>query len=400
MSEDIVEIFESEVVDKDELLGRNVVAKGEEEVYESQFNDDDVINEIHQFRRQQTEREINKSWNEQLVKEDSNETIERIKVENVPKVEESTKKLGSKLSKSAVIYTNDYALGTNDKRPPEKEPLENSHTMETFKELLRSDFDKQLENLERLSLEAGKENNDTTGSDDYDSSTNVTLPSRLQLNFRDLQRLSRLEAKVTEVENRVGISEVNDPISERTPLVTQINKLYRHLALLESTEADQKTQLDRFKRHLNKLDQDFERTLLDRELRHRASSDLSTSFYSSSSSSTFGNSIIDTPFVVDETMKINDLYVRYHNLQQFDQYIPHLIRRLKPMQAIHDDVIQTVNTVQSLNEQVSEMRAQFSEWSALLERVDAKLDANIEVLRTGLRSVDEKFAQLQKDRQD
>ena len=69
------------------------------------------------------------------------------------------------------------------------------------------------------------------------------------------------------------------------------------------------------------------------------------------------------------------------------------------MQAIHDDVIQTVNTVRSLNEQVSEMRAQFSEWSALLERVDAKLDANIEVLRTGLRSVEEKFEQLQKDQQ-
>ena len=398
MSEEIVEIFESEAVDKDELLGRNTVARGEE-VYESQFSDDNVINEIHQFQRQQTEREINKSWNEQFAKQSSkNETIEQIEVENIPKVEESTRKLGSKLSKSAAIYTNDYAFEVNDKRPSEKEPPENSHRMETFKELLESDFDEQLEKLKRLSLKVGKDNNDTTVSDDDDNddanSSDLTLPSRIQLNFQDLQRLSRLEAKVTELENRIGISEVDSPVSERTPLVTQINKLYRHLKLLESTETDQKVQLDRFKRHLNKLDQDFERTLLDRELRHRASSDLSTSFYSSS----FGNPI-DTPFVVDETMKINDLYVRYHNLRQFDQYIPHLIRRLKPMQAIHDDVIQTVNTVRSLNEQVSEMRAQFSEWSALLERVDAKLDANIEVLRTGLRSVEEKFEQLQKDQQ-
>ncbi|SSD59609.1 uncharacterized protein SCODWIG_01370 [Saccharomycodes ludwigii] len=177
---------------------------------------------------------------------------------------------------------------------------------------------------------------------------NIKLPSTIQFDYECTRIFSSLEKRVTKLEQLVGYDATM--LKNHETITSKINTLYRKLELIEDNK---QTMLDKFSERMKKLNTDYEDSLM------RRSADI--------------NSEVEKDLkdkMVNREDKIDELYSFYQSVQNYDEVLPKLVKRLENLNALSMKLDDSSEVILSLNDKIEWLEEQCNAWQSTVEMLE------------------------------
>lgn len=214
-------------------------------------------------------------------------------------------------------------------------------------------FNKQLElNYNKLSQMTANidANNIAKKTEAANSSSNPTKLPAIEIDYINLQKITRLEAKLSQLEAIVGVDYTN-PLSDKmsnvenfSSVTSQINQIYRQLILLQKVQSS-----TNISDNVESLFKKENEPLHDEQSDKRGDGD------------------------IDDTAREN---TRNDNLLELIKYLPllpHITMRMKELSSINSLITNEVKQVNEINQNIKQLKIQQNEWLKILNKIDKKI---------------------------
>ncbi|CCF60028.1 hypothetical protein KAFR_0I02490 [Kazachstania africana CBS 2517] len=350
----VIELHENEDVDYNELLG---VDEQGQQIFENNVDNRDLLGQY----------ESNSSRHEHPSR--------GIVYDSVPSIENSRKAIESVLVLDTSVDSKQRVSGeavseTLSRIRSELEALkvdETSIQEVTFLKELRDKLGEQytttLKELRGKFMATKELRNDEM----------IKLPEKIQLDFNDLQKILKLDARIRNIEERVGTNDWSP--GNAKPIVTQLNELYRHLTILND-DKNGKT-LSRFQRKLDEVSVKFEESLLNKKMGKE-------------------------PTILDElninlkremTLDKEGLQM-VTNLRSYESYLPNMVDRVRYIGDLNNNVVESLDRIRCIDSTIKDLQVQSNKWENTLKTMNEKLIAQEKNIDGNLKGIYSKIDEL------
>ncbi|CCH41642.1 putative dynactin subunit 2 [Wickerhamomyces ciferrii] len=172
-------------------------------------------------------------------------------------------------------------------------------------------------------------------------SSEPSAPLQIQQAIEDPFKIEEYDKRLNKLEKAIGEERMDKSIQ------TLINDLFRKFKLLSNDEDS----LEKIKEIIDQVNHKFEKSIttrrsLDPSIQH----------------------------VLDEDAKINEIYTKFTQTQEFSNDLPFLIKRLESLNELHLKVNNSVQTVDSMEHDLDKFTKDLESWDENLIKLESKLD--------------------------
>ncbi|CCD24024.1 Jnm1p NDAI_0C03640 [Naumovozyma dairenensis CBS 421] len=265
--------------------------------------------------------------------------------------------------------------------------MEDKLLFEKIQKSMQSDEKTLLKGLhDKLSEHVSEESNHDNNNNNNDKYI-LKLPN-IEFNSTELYRILNLEERIHKLESSLGHIKDEPNICQSSfeePIMTQLNKIYRQLILIENNEPV----LNNFQKSLTEINKKYEDSLLGKNI--NKNNDLQELAINN---------------IVNQKTKIDNLYKFYDENKHYADILPKLSERMKLFKKVNMKVSESFQMLQNIDRMIADVASTTEEWNCTINKIVEKISSqeiivnkNFEKLNDKIQNLEAKLETLTRDKE-
>jgi len=209
---------------------------------------------------------------------------------------------------------------------------------EIFEKLNKKTGYKKINILKKLSANGVDGDDGDDGDDNADGDDSIISIPKTSI---DAYKFIEIDERINKLEKTIGDFQINESFQFK------INEIFKKFKLL----SNDKELLSQIRDIIDLVNLKFEKSITTRRFQNNVQND------------------------VDEDIKINEIYINFTKMIEFEQDLPFLMKRLESLNEIHLKLGNSVNFIDDMEENLNKMEIDLKQWENSLNELQDKFES-------------------------